>query len=250
MLALQCLHPGALLLLGLLLTAPPSTASASEQREQAPLLDNTTNEIKVLGRRLMERVEDHRERLDRIDRLIRFHRAQGNFSQIRELERLRQREIAAFEQTLSEYRRLLGDRDFERVGRAVRFLVERQRQLGRDPVESPSAPRGPEGGSDVASANPRTPPGPTAAERSIERQWMVERARASQRLQLAQRLEQARADQLRLMAEQQRRYQPPAAPAAPQGAAEGRGRGAAAQPAPAQRQGATRRPAPPPQRRP
>jgi hypothetical protein len=75
-----------------------------------------------MARRLMERVEDHRERLTRLENLIRYHRARGQADEVRKLEVLKQREIESFEQTLAEIHRLLGSQDFERVSKAVRYL--------------------------------------------------------------------------------------------------------------------------------
>jgi hypothetical protein len=214
--------------------APASAATMAQQDETRPgELEGRSVEIKLLGRKLMERVEDHRERLLRVDKLIQFHRAQGNSGKIRELERLRQREVAAFQKTLSEYRKILGDQDFERLGRAVRFFVERERKATAG-ADSQRNATGTQRTGRPSRSQPTRAPTPSV-ERTLDRQLRLERARASQRMQLAQRLQQARQQQLRLMAEQQRRYQPPAGLGSSQG-------GPTRRPAAGTQGGPTRRP--------
>jgi hypothetical protein len=269
MIASRAFLAPALLSVGVLfLSAAPASAQARTEERPAPVTSPQdaarpdATEIKVMGRWLMERVEAHRRRLVRLDKLLEFHRAKGDLAKIREVERLRQREITAFQKTLSEYRSQLGNQNFERLARAVRFLMDKERRQragvwnkdgGDEGVTRERAALADTGGTQgrrEAAAPARRLPTPST-ERSLDRQLEVERARASQRMQLAQRLQQARQEQLRLMAEQQRRYRPSAGPG-PQGGGPVRPSGAGQQGGPTRRPGATpqRPPQRPPQRRP
>jgi hypothetical protein len=251
----------------LLMSVVPASAQSQAETNPAPVVSADAGarpdatDIKVMGRWLMERVEAHRVRLLRLDKLLDFYRANGDLAKIREIERLRQREINAFQTTLSEYRSQLGNQQFERLARAVRYLMdkERKQRAGVWNKDGDGLTRERAAAAREATAQSRqqqgnrsnwTRRGPVpSTERSLDRQLEIERARASQRMQLAQRLQQARQQQLRLMAEQQRRYRPSAGPA-PQG-------GGPVRPSAGEAGGSTRRPAgtqqrPPqrPQRRP
>ena len=101
----------------------PTPARADSEGETPQEAENShVVELKLMARRLMERVEDHRERLTRLEFLIRYHGARGQADEVRKLEALKQREVESFEQTLAEIHRLLGSQDFERVSKAVRYL--------------------------------------------------------------------------------------------------------------------------------
>jgi hypothetical protein len=200
-------------------------------------------EMKLLARRLMTRIEEHRSRLHRLDQVTQYFRRQGSLDKIREMERLRQRETRAYQQTLSEYRRLLGNDDFDRVARAVRFFLKndtgddggsnepfRTRDMARrvenyrqqsgyydgQPLRTRDLARRVENYRQQSGKDQPTRGPAPSVDRTLQRQLEIERARASQKMELAQRLQQARSQQLRLMAEQQRRFTPPAG-AAPQG---------------------------------
>jgi len=207
-------------------------------------------EARLLARQLMKRIEEHRSRLARLEKVTQYYRKQGDLRKIQEMEHLRHRETEAYQQTLADYRRVLGNQSFDRVARAVRYYIrndglpgdsasgpERTRDLARrvdnyrdqtqngQPLRTRDLARrvdnyrsknGEDQGAREASAS---------VNRSLERQLDVERARASERMALAQRLQKARAQQLRLMAEQQRRYRP----SGPTGQGAGAGRPAGAQ---------------------
>jgi len=230
----------ALLAAGALFIAPASARAVGEGESPQDVENSHVIELKVMARRLMVRVEDHRERITRLDNLIRYHRLRNQPDEVRKLEALKRREVASFEQTLAEIHRLLGSQDFERVSRAVRFLLHPAApdegsaapaaELARNVTEA-SAPA-----ERIESARLQA-----SIERSLDRQLMLERARASSRMQLSQRLKAARDQQLRLIAQQQQRFQRPpaaatarerAANAAPMGSgANGARRAAAAAPA-------------------
>lgn len=191
----------------------PTPARADSEGETPQEAENShVVELKLMARRLMERVEDHRERLTRLENLIRYHRARGQADEVRKLEALKQREVESFEQTLAEIHRLLGSQDFERVSKAVRYLNNQATHT--EPGESQESAAVGASAREASAAIPQSVAGTerieASIERTLDRQLMLERARASQRLQLAQRLKAARDQQLRLIAQQQRRFQPPA----------------------------------------
>ena len=200
--------------------ALPTPAYAGGEGESPQEVDSRVVELKLMARRLMSRVDEHRERLNRLDTLIRFHRVRGQAEEVRKLEVLRLREIESFEQTLAEIHRLLGSQDFERVSAAVRYLSNHPVTYPEGSAATAELARAtPMEGSAAAVQAPQTR-AQASIERSVDRQIMLERARASQKLQLAQRLQAARDQQLRLIAQQQRRFQPTTS------AASGRERGA------------------------
>ena len=201
-----------LLAAGALLFLPTPARAASEGETPQEAENSHVVELKLMARRLMERVEDHRERLTRLENLIRYHRARGQADEVRKLEALKQREIDSFEQTLAEIHRLLGSQDFERVSKAVRYLGNQATHTEAGvPQETAAVPAtASEASAAVAQSGSGADRIQASIERTLDRQLMLERARASQRLQLAQRLAAARDQQLRLIAQQQKRFQPPA----------------------------------------
>jgi hypothetical protein len=202
----------ALLAVGALFLPPASARAIGEGETQQDVEGSHALQLKVMARRLMVRVEEHRARITRLENLIRYHRLRNQAEEVRKLEVLKRREVESFERTLAEIHRLLGSQDFERVSSAVRYLLA---SVAPDEATAPAAGE--------ASAEEASLPADRAGaqrlqasiERSVDRQLMLERARASSRMQLSQRLKAARDQQLRLIAQQQQRFQrPPEATAA------------------------------------
>ena len=176
--------------------------------------------------------------MTRLENLIRYHRARGQADEVRKLEALKQREVESFEQTLAEVHRLLGSQDFERVSKAVRYLNNQSAHA--EPGEAQETAAVATSAREASAAVSQSGSGPdriqASIERTLDRQLMLERARASQRLQLAQRLQAARDQQLRLIAQQKSRFQPPAGTPA---STRERGANAGSRNAPSGRQPAT-----------
>lgn len=194
-----------LLAAGAFLSFPgPARAGGGSESPQQAFENSHAMELKLVARRLMVRVEEHRQRITRLENLIRYHRLRNQVDEVRKLEALKQREIEAFEQTLAEIHRLLGSEDFQRVSAAVRYLLHSV-QPDAGPAASAELARDPT----QASAQTGSLRVQASIERSLDRQIMLERARASSRMQLAQRLKAARDQQLRLIAQQQQRFQRP-----------------------------------------
>lgn len=190
--------------------APSSGPSVS------PFLLEGRSDLESAATYIVQRLKEHRFRLGRIDGAMAHYRERGDGPMIRQLEALKERETNAFHQTLAEYRRLLGDKDFDRLIGALRNrIVETQT------VASSSG--------DTDRARPATRPAaePSPSTVSLRRQEM-ERARASQRAQVASRLNQAKAEQLRLRAAQARQIEAQRPPVGALGRSAGRGSAASA----------------------
>jgi chemotaxis protein histidine kinase CheA len=89
--------------------------AASPRAAQA----RSSSESKALARQVYARVNSHRSRLARIDRLIELFGEKQDSSRLAQLEQMRQRETAAFDQEMTRMREQLGPDMYGRVRAAL-----------------------------------------------------------------------------------------------------------------------------------
>ena len=161
----------------------PVQAAASA--EASPFELSGRGDLERATTYILERIAEHRKRLERMDNTVSFFRQSGDTEKVRLVDHLRERELNAFHQTLEEYRRLLGNKDFDRVIAAV-----------RERMSAGDLPQGRvDGGTDATNGGSNGNP------RNDSRRLAVERARATQRAKNAARMKEATSSELRRRAQ-------------------------------------------------
>lgn len=194
----------------------PSSAQAAPTPSETE--QNSPDALATAARNILELVEVHNFRMQRIDAMLQQFRALPDQDKVRQFSLLREREMGQYQQALETYRRLLGEADFARVAGLLRNHFEKDQRTPRAMRDAPQPERV---AKDDASAADRADRvrrmmAAQAAEArqraaeaaAYERGQVIARMRASQRAQLAQRLAQARADQLAARAAASQRYMP------------------------------------------
>lgn len=208
---------------------PAAPARSAVPEVVAPVPVNSPEALATAARNILELVDAHRFRVRRIDAALDYYRSIGDMDKVRQLALLRERELNDYQKTLETYRRMLGDQDFSRVAGLLRNHLNDDERIDPDEERDPSRVRArrdaaalsEESAADRAERVRRlmAARAEEARERDAERvaqerSQLIARARASQRVQLAQRLQQARIDQIQARDAAARRFQPPTPPSA------------------------------------